>query len=831
MTETLNNATNKLQGADEKLQAKGRGHKPSIPHHAPLTQTSRHHVSGESGTGAPVNSALILESGDSRLDMDALRRELHENLWDMDSDKFGKLDNPADEAFAPRITQGAEFSSVARRISHAFRFDGFTAREIAVSPSISDTYSWIYHRDPITGNATPPWSSFPSWLERPSDPVYWITGKPGAGKSTIMKYILGNAALRPHLEAWSGDLPLVIASYYAWNAGTSTQKSLLGLKRTLIFQVLDQNPQLLPIVAPRRWTSFWLLGTNDRIHMRAVTGQEIEECFSNLLRVVDTKVSVAVFIDGLDELEVPPNEIVNLVESIASFSQNNIKVCAASRPWVEFEDAYCDVPKLRMDLYTAKDMGVFVAERFGKCRAFSELSAIHPAKSLKLQNDLAQKANGVFIWLRLVVDALESAATDGSGISELSDIVEGLPADMCSLYDALWARIPTRNWQRGAVFIQVVETAEFDIDPTFLWLVDEYASRKHDISADQLLAVEGTHLEDRHAFVQRIQVSLKRKLASRTRGILVITGNVVSFTHRTASEWATQPDVWRRLAEECGGSDFDPNLLIVEMLTVKTASRSLFNVTALNEPDFFDDIVEPTLRCASRVSDTGSRENIDALVRALDTFDKRAKAALEQITSSRHPSRGIANMAHWSSIYYGGGGAINLKAGNDNRKQSTFIGYTAQFAVLPYIKVKAATNKRILFQRGTRKAIGILESAIFGYRFYAAEKPGNEALDPKIHTKERLQMVRFLLEMGVEQTKMTRGKQMPKEFENHWERKLKYKLAQQSLRGYVGELAATEGSSRSYYAEIVKMLGGNSPNVACRSAVMWLKSQPVGRAG
>jgi len=33
-----------------------------------------------------------------------------------------------------------------------------------------------------------PWSNFDDWLEHGKD-IYWLTGKPSSGKSTLMKYI------------------------------------------------------------------------------------------------------------------------------------------------------------------------------------------------------------------------------------------------------------------------------------------------------------------------------------------------------------------------------------------------------------------------------------------------------------------------------------------------------------------------------------------------------------------------------------------------------------------------------------------------------------------
>jgi len=54
---------------------------------------------------------------------------------------------------------------------------------------------------------------------------------------------------------------------------------------------------------------------------------------------------------------------------------------------------------------------------------------------------MVDKAKGVFIWLKVVVDSLVESITDGAGIVELRAILDSLPSDISSLYNAMFARI------------------------------------------------------------------------------------------------------------------------------------------------------------------------------------------------------------------------------------------------------------------------------------------------------------------------------------------------------------------------------------------------------
>lgn len=785
---------------------------------SPSLQNNQDMVSSEGNAvrRAALEMRDLVMSGNSD-DMSKLRNGLMlagqdtVNEW-----KLGCLDW---QTSLPQVATDSVFRSVARRISGRFKFVEFSMREVAVAQSVLETYSWMFNRAERPQGSETTWSSFPDWLERPEDPIYWITGKPGAGKSTIMKYILGTSLLKDHLTKWAGQKPLLIARYYAWHAGTTPQKSLWGLKQALLYQVLEEYPELIPVLAPAHWAQFWLFGF-DAVRHQAVSESDINHGFDRLMAISGTTISLAIFIDGLDEFDMPPREVVSFVESIATSSRKCIKICVASRPWVEFDDAYSESPKLQMDLYTGNDMEIFVAERFRKCRAFKEISAAHPSESMNLQRNLAKKANGVFIWLSLVVNDLELAATDGAGILELEEIADRVPSEMCSLYDFIWRRIPEQNRQRGAALIQTVEVADFKLNWQFAWLVDELAQRGHDISPTILHSVEDSQCGERSS--GHIRTSLKRKLSSRTRGIIVDSeGGDVDFTHRTAREWAVLPNVWASLQQE-SGPKFDPNLLLLEAFTVQLDSKWIFSYP---EPQSLWRLnIERALQCASRVSDS-SAETLDNLIRALDALDTRVPRALTRMeTSNTDASGNISAMppCHWSARYFSSDFLPNRLTRN------TFIHVAAQFALLPYLKAKNETQSRLFFQSPTTQNRGILEVAIFGSWFFdvrasivAAGDMDTRGSTTTICEKSRLETIKFLLEIGIDQLKTLQLRRLE-------ESRLAYEWRLISLRDLVSKLASDDTPAPYtpwYFSEVSRMLGNNILKTTARVAAMQIKSR------
>jgi len=68
-----------------------------------------------------------------------------------------------------------------------------------------------------------------SWLKR-GNGLYWISGKRGSGKSTLMKHIYDDHRTRLCLERWaqmdeSTPVPLLMGTFFFWNSGTLEQRS------------------------------------------------------------------------------------------------------------------------------------------------------------------------------------------------------------------------------------------------------------------------------------------------------------------------------------------------------------------------------------------------------------------------------------------------------------------------------------------------------------------------------------------------------------------------------------------------------------------------------
>ena len=97
-------------------------------------------------------------------------------------------------------------------------------RREGVTDAHERTFDWILNEDQ---------SNFASWLSEGSG-IYWIKGKAGSGKSTLMKYLVDHEHTEKLLREWAGCNELLLAEHFFWVAGTSLQKSNQGLLRGAI---------------------------------------------------------------------------------------------------------------------------------------------------------------------------------------------------------------------------------------------------------------------------------------------------------------------------------------------------------------------------------------------------------------------------------------------------------------------------------------------------------------------------------------------------------------------------------------------------------------------
>ncbi len=122
-------------------------------------------------------------------------------------------------------------------------------REEEVKEAHDKTFDWIF-ADTETSRAAAA-GSVTTWLtSAEAGPIYWISGKPGSGKSTLMRFLFEHPSTMAHLQTWAGQQPVTKAGFFFWTSGSREQRSQTGLLRYLLHQLLSAHRHLMPATFP-----------------------------------------------------------------------------------------------------------------------------------------------------------------------------------------------------------------------------------------------------------------------------------------------------------------------------------------------------------------------------------------------------------------------------------------------------------------------------------------------------------------------------------------------------------------------------------------------------
>jgi len=202
-------------------------------------------------------------------------------------------------------------ASFHRMILKHLDFPDRPEREDRICEAHQNTFDWIFH---TASKGSKPWASFVDWLETDDcSNIYWITGKAGSGKSTLMKYLYHDPRTMEYLKTWVGGSPLLTAGFYFWNSGTVMQMSRMGLVQSLLHQILKQRPQLTTKLFADRYETYSPLGGR----LPNWTWAELSRAFHILTS--DESLRLFLLIDGLDEFDGDHSELVDMIVGLPDY--------------------------------------------------------------------------------------------------------------------------------------------------------------------------------------------------------------------------------------------------------------------------------------------------------------------------------------------------------------------------------------------------------------------------------------------------------------------------------------------------------------------------------
>ncbi|KEY73941.1 hypothetical protein S7711_09996 [Stachybotrys chartarum IBT 7711] len=313
--------------------------------------------------------------------------------------KVGKCDAADGQASARR-----------QRLLESLSFPQIDVRKTTIRAAHAKTCRWL-----VCHLAYQDWLN-PS-MQSQNHGFLWVRGKAGAGKSTIMKFI--------YLESKKSDGSDATTASFFFNArGDYLEKSIAGMYRSLLMQLLKEFPDLQSV-----------LDDTDIVPWSQQTCPDLN-ALKELLRSAVMALgqrSFTCFVDALDECD--EQEARDMVQFFEDLAENTTKdgiqfrICFSSRPYPYISIRQGISLTLEDESGHADDLAQYVK---------SNLSIEDPLLLADLQSRILSKAAGIFLWIVLVVDILNKEEDEG-GLA-IRDKLSKIPARLSDLFKNILMR-------------------------------------------------------------------------------------------------------------------------------------------------------------------------------------------------------------------------------------------------------------------------------------------------------------------------------------------------------------------------------------------------------
>lgn len=596
-------------------------------------------------------------------------RDRVDSLWEMTESSLIKIVAKINERI-PSIQETS--AAVQRALLSSLRFLSITQRYEEIAEAHRSTFEWIFRPNE---SRVAIGSNFPEWLEFGSG-VYWLNGKAASGKSTLMRYILDSGRASHFLERWADGHELEIVTFFFWASGTLQQRSLLGIFRSMLYQYLQNHPDEIQKILPEAYD----LASRDHAfkEMQSITWTTpmLEKAFENM--IVSTKQRrLCLFIDGLDEYEGDHAAMARFLIKIGKYE--HVKICVSSRPWLQIENVFKSCPALRLQDLTENDIFIYVEDRLSANAQWSTLCEKQPDEMTKVIKEIVRTANGVFLWVKLILNSLIKGLDLDDDFEDLTKRLRCLPQGLDELYSHMLKTIdPPFYFEEAAMFFEILRTARqryeravADTHDVMSLVTLALADRKNYSVLSQL----DSNVSD-DAFLTTLCFKTESRLKSRCMGLLEVNGrdskpiqfHRVSYIHRTLRDFLERPDIMAMIQGAIEDEKFSPNLSLL---------RSCVFQLRLTLPNFKTSpplSIWRTVRLSIGYASVIEEKYSSELVLAMDQLDSIMTNHQMQYDDSNY---------HWSTEK----SLHRYDKGSIGQQHDTFLSFCIEKNVSKYVRI------------------------------------------------------------------------------------------------------------------------------------------------
>ncbi|KAF4943877.1 hypothetical protein FGADI_13093 [Fusarium gaditjirri] len=327
------------------------------------------------------------------------------------------------------------------RLLRSFQYPDMNYRRNEIHSSHASTFHWMFdggsldvpHPDVPFNDASDPdakdlvCSSFVKWLKS-TESRYWISGRPGMGKSVLMKFIISHKQTLNLLRQWQPEVQIL--THFFWKVGSPMQSSFKGFLCSLVYQLssLDKEYAMGCLKQNSDWTRKTGPGDWDR--------EDLQSLVAGFLSNMDQP--FCFFVDGLDEF-MDCNGVGVLLAFLDGLHRSSrlLKICMSSRPESGIQTRLSREPDLKMQDLTVNDIRSYSRAILSKEIVLTS----SPVDVEVVVRDISDKAGGVFLWAVLVTRSIARGISNGDSEADIRQRLRKTPEKLYKLYLDMWTRL------------------------------------------------------------------------------------------------------------------------------------------------------------------------------------------------------------------------------------------------------------------------------------------------------------------------------------------------------------------------------------------------------
>jgi len=267
------------------------------------------------------------------------------------------------------------------------------------------------------------------WFNRQHG-LLWIKGKPGAGKSTLVRHVLATDERTRHA--------IVFASFFFHARGSVLQKSPLGLFRSLLHQILQQVPELLvrfSSIFQRKCETQGKIGEKWHWHKR-----DLEDFFKIHVAGAAKTYKMRIYVDALDECgKAAASNLVGFFTRLMSkvaFTNASLSICFSCRHYPDV--VLGNGLEVCIEDENHDDIESYIQNTIENAVQDKEMAEV-------IRDEVVRKSSGNFQWTVLVLPEVVDLYRNGYSLKNMKRHIRAIPSELEEMYQKLLKGIPDED--------------------------------------------------------------------------------------------------------------------------------------------------------------------------------------------------------------------------------------------------------------------------------------------------------------------------------------------------------------------------------------------------